>query len=81
MPRSIWKRLFTYKKDSIPSYTYDRSLIITPDFIDHTINIHNGKQFIPLTINVLHVGKKLGEFSSTKYPARYKLKKTDGPKN
>ncbi|HEX9861524.1 MAG TPA: 30S ribosomal protein S19 [Nitrospirota bacterium] len=43
-----------------------RSSMIIPDFIGHTIAVHNGKKFIPVYITENMVGHKLGEFSPTR---------------
>jgi small subunit ribosomal protein S19 len=40
--------------------------MITPDFIGHTLAVHNGNKFIPVFINENMVGHKLGEFSPTR---------------
>jgi small subunit ribosomal protein S19 len=46
--------------------TWARASIITPDFVGHTIAIHNGKKFFPIFISEQMVGHKLGEFSPTR---------------
>jgi len=46
--------------------TWSRRSIITPDFIGHTLAVHNGKKFIPVYITENMVGHKLGEFSPTR---------------
>ncbi|MCR5223639.1 MAG: 30S ribosomal protein S19 [Bacilli bacterium] len=46
--------------------TYSRRSTIFPDFVGHTIAIHNGKDFIPVYINEEMVGHKLGEFALTR---------------
>ncbi len=46
--------------------TWSRSSMITPDFVGHTIAVHNGKTFIPVYITEMMVGHKLGEFSPTR---------------
>ena len=43
--------------------TWSRRSTITPDFVGHTLAIHNGKKFIPVYITENMVGHKLGEFS------------------
>ena len=37
-----------------------------PDFVGHTIAVHNGNKFIPVFITENMVGHKLGEFSPTR---------------
>ena len=43
--------------------TWARSTTITPEFIGHTLMVHNGRKFLPVYINERMVGHKLGEFS------------------
>jgi len=46
--------------------TWYRRSTITPDFIGHTLAVHNGRKFIPVYITENMVGHKLGEFSPTR---------------
>ena len=46
--------------------TWARASVISPDFVGHTIAVHNGKNFIPVYITENMVGHKLGEFSPTR---------------
>ncbi len=46
--------------------TWSRRSTIVPDFIGHTIAVHNGKKFIPVYITENMVGHKLGEFAPTR---------------
>ena len=46
--------------------TWARRSTIPPDFVGHTIAVHNGIKFIPIYISENMVGHKLGEFSSTR---------------
>ena len=46
--------------------TYSRRSTIYPDFIGHTIAVHNGKEFIPVYITEDMVGHKRGEFALTR---------------
>ncbi|BAV94812.1 30S ribosomal protein S19 [Ichthyobacterium seriolicida] len=46
--------------------TWSRASMISPDFVGHTIAVHNGKQFIPVYVTENMVGHKLGEFSPTR---------------
>jgi small subunit ribosomal protein S19 len=45
---------------------WSRRSTIMPQFIGHTIAVHNGKKFIPVYITENMVGHKLGEFSPTR---------------
>lgn len=46
--------------------TWSRRSTIVPDFIGHTMAVHNGKKFIPVYVTENMVGHKLGEFSPTR---------------
>ena len=46
--------------------TWSRASMITPDFVGHTIAVHNGKSFIPIYITENMVGHRLGEFALTR---------------
>ncbi len=46
--------------------TWARASTISPDFVGHTIAVHNGNKFIPVYITENMVGHKLGEFSPTR---------------
>jgi small subunit ribosomal protein S19 len=46
--------------------TYARRCTVVPEFVGHTIAIHNGHKFIPVYISENMVGHKLGEFSHTR---------------
>jgi small subunit ribosomal protein S19 len=46
--------------------TWSRRSTVVPDFIGHTIAVHNGKKFIPVYITENMVGHKLGEFAPTR---------------
>ena len=46
--------------------TWSRATTIIPDFIGHTIAVHNGNKFIPVYITENMVGHKLGEFAPTR---------------
>lgn len=46
--------------------TWSRRSMITPDFVGHTIAVHNGNKHIPVFITENMVGHKLGEFAPTR---------------
>jgi len=46
--------------------TWSRRSLISPDFVGHTIAVHNGNKFIPVYITENMVGHKLGEFAPTR---------------
>jgi small subunit ribosomal protein S19 len=46
--------------------TWARGSMIVPDFLGHTIAVHNGKQFVPVYIQENMIGHKFGEFAPTR---------------
>lgn len=46
--------------------TWARACTIVPEFLGHTIAVHNGKQFVPVYVQENMVGHKLGEFAPTR---------------
>jgi len=46
--------------------TWARSSTISPEFVGHTLAVHNGNKFIPVYITENMVGHKLGEFAPTR---------------
>ena len=52
--------------DKKPIKTWSRRSVIFPEFIGLTINVHNGRQFVPVFVTENHVGYKLGEFAPTR---------------
>ena len=78
MPRSLKKGPFIdlhlMKKvetaiesnDKRPIKTWSRRSLITPDFVGLTIQVHNGRQHVPVFISEDMVGHKLGEFAQTR---------------
>jgi small subunit ribosomal protein S19 len=76
--RSIWKGPFiapyVLKKAQdakaqlkhAPIKIWSRGSTIIPDFIGLTFSVHNGKQFIAVSITDKMIGKKFGEFAPTR---------------
>jgi small subunit ribosomal protein S19 len=46
--------------------TWSRRSTISPEFVGHTVAVHNGNKFIPVYITENMVGHKLGEFAPTR---------------
>jgi small subunit ribosomal protein S19 len=46
--------------------TWSRRSVIAPEFVGHTIAVHNGNKFIPVYVTENMVGHKLGEFAPTR---------------
>ncbi len=78
MPRSIKKGPFVdeslLKKVEAMNTSGDKKIVktwsrrstILPEFVGHTMAVHNGKKFIPVYITENMVGHKLGEFAATR---------------
>lgn len=49
-----------------PIKTWSRRSMIVPEFVGHTMAIHNGKQHISIFITENMVGHRLGEFAPTR---------------
>jgi len=62
------KKILTMNETSRKSVikTWARASMISPDFVGHTLAVHNGNKFIPVYITENMVGHKLGEFSPTR---------------
>jgi len=46
--------------------TWSRSSTIFPEFVGHTIAVHDGRKHVPVFISESMVGHKLGEFAPTR---------------
>ncbi|MCP4581598.1 MAG: 30S ribosomal protein S19 [candidate division Zixibacteria bacterium] len=57
--------------------TWARRSTIPPEFVGHTLAIHNGNKFIPVYITENMVGHKLGEFAPTRVYRGHSGKLTD----
>ena len=62
------KRILEMNKSGKKSVlkTRSRRSLISPDFVGHTIAVHNGNKFIPVYVTENMVGHRLGEFSPTR---------------
>ncbi len=52
--------------DKKPIKTWSRRSMVLPEMVGLTLNVHNGRQFVPVYITENHIGYKLGEFSPTR---------------
>jgi len=55
--------------------SWSRRSTITPEFVGHTIAVHNGNKFIPVYVTENMVGHKLGEFAPTRNFKGHPVKK------
>jgi len=64
----LMKKLVAMKESGSnkPIKTWSRRSTILPDMIGFTINVHNGRQFVPVHVTENHIGYKLGEFAPTR---------------
>ena len=66
----LTKKITAASKETNPNKrvvtTYSRRSMITPDMINLTFAVHNGRKFVPVFITEQMVGHKLGEFSHTR---------------
>ena len=46
--------------------TWSRSSTIFPEFVGHTIAVHDGRKHVPVFVSESMVGHKLGEFAPTR---------------
>ena len=46
--------------------TWSRSSTIFPEFVGHTVAVHDGRKHVPVYVTEDMVGHKLGEFSPTR---------------
>ncbi|RKP11014.1 hypothetical protein THASP1DRAFT_12066 [Thamnocephalis sphaerospora] len=83
MPRSVWKGPFfvgfqnlrQHMVSGTPIKTDKRACTILPSFVGLKFQIHNGKDYVPITITEEMVGHKLGEFSPTRKRFHYRQTK------
>jgi small subunit ribosomal protein S19 len=61
-----------------PIKTWSRRSMISPDMIGLTIQVHNGKQHMPVFITDNMIGHKLGEFAPTRTFKGHGDKKSGG---
>jgi len=60
------KLLESIKKNDQNIKTHARDMVVVPQMVGHKINIHNGKEFVPVMITEDMLGHYLGEFSLTR---------------
>ena len=46
--------------------TWSRASVIYPEFVGHTIAVHDGRKHVPVFVSEQMVGHKLGEFAPTR---------------
>ncbi len=58
--------------------TWDRASTIFPDFVGHTIAVHDGRKHVPVYVTEDMVGHRLGEFAPTRTFKGHAGSKTGG---
>jgi len=66
--QKLIKKVMTQKQlgQKVPLKTWARASQIPPDFVGHTFQVHNGKNFIEVFVSEPMVGHRLGEFAPTR---------------
>lgn len=73
MPRSVWKGPFADALKILPyALRGTRRSMILPDWVDKTIQVHNGRKWIPIKIMEEMIGHRLGEFAQTRTKSPHK---------
>lgn len=84
MPRAVWKGPFfklsllnqvtalRKSSSSVSAQTTARSSTILPQMVGVTLQVHNGKAFVPLTVREEMVGRKIGEMVACKKPFTFR---------
>lgn len=64
----LLKKIIVQKNtgDKSPIKTWARACQISPEFVGHTLGVHNGRIFVNVFITEGMVGHRLGEFSPTR---------------
>jgi small subunit ribosomal protein S19 len=59
------------KEGNMVVKTHVRNMVILPEMVGVTIQVHNGKEFVEMTIKPEMIGHSLGEFAITNKPVRH----------
>jgi small subunit ribosomal protein S19 len=59
------------KGNDVTIKTHVRDIVILPEMVGMKILVHNGKEFLPVTIKPEMIGHYLGEFAITNKPVRH----------
>ena len=81
---SMWRKIILFKKKKFfkkKVIFYDRSSSVPKCFLYKMIRVHKGKKYRRLFVNDYNINYKLGEFSFTRKPYHFPLKKSVKRKN
>ena len=64
----LMKKIMKQKQlgEKAPLKTWARDSVVAPEFVGHTLLVHQGKNFVTVYITESMVGHRLGEFSPTR---------------
>ncbi|HEX9817736.1 MAG TPA: 30S ribosomal protein S19 [Patescibacteria group bacterium] len=64
----LMKKIMKQKQagEKSPLKTWARDSVVAPEFVGHTLLIHQGKNFVEVFVSETMVGHKLGEFAPTR---------------
>ncbi|MDQ1263569.1 MAG: small subunit ribosomal protein [Campylobacterota bacterium] len=64
----LMKKVVAAKADGNkkPIKTWSRRSVVLPDMVGLTLNVHDGRKFVPVYVTENHIGYKLGEFAPTR---------------
>lgn len=65
---SLMKKIVAMNESGVkkPVKTWSRASTIFPEFVGHTIAVHDGRKHVPVYVTEDMVGLKLGEFAPTR---------------
>lgn len=66
--KKLMKKVMAQKKagKKEPIKTWARASQIPPDFVGHTFQVHDGRNFVDVFVSEAMVGHRLGEFAPTR---------------
>ena len=66
LAQDVYKRQMNENGEKKIVKTWSRASMIFPDFVGHTIAVHDGRKHVPVYVTEDMVGHKLGEFAPTR---------------
>lgn len=73
MPRAVWKGPFSEALQTVGRFVRGtRRSMIVPEWVDKTVQVHNGRHWIPVKIIEDMIGHRLGEFAPTRTKSPHK---------
>ena len=62
-------------RKSFKRVTSERTMMVSPTLVNTVVYIHKGNKYRRIRLNKFMIGYKLGEFSFTRKPFKYPIKK------